>query len=141
MRCSRAAGTRPAPSRCARACATKPRSMARPRLPEAGATVGSGQIRGWVAAAGAVHEVPPDEAIRAAVENRGSIWIDIDCAEESLARKLLEPLQIHPLVLEDVFAEVNRPKVDDYGRYLYVVVHSARWDEERPQLRELDMVL
>jgi magnesium transporter len=36
---------------------------------------------------------------------------------------------------------VNRPKVDHYGPYLYLVLHSARWDDDRPTLREIDIVL
>jgi len=36
---------------------------------------------------------------------------------------------------------LNRPKVDDFGSYLYIAVHSARWDDERPVMREIDMVL
>src|SRR5207244_1374423 len=28
-----------------------------------------------------------------------------------------------------------------YGAYLYLVVHSARWDEDRPELREIDIVV
>jgi magnesium transporter len=44
-------------------------------------------------------------------------------------------------VLEDMVVEINRPKVDNYGAYLYLVVHSARWEEERPVLREVDIVV
>lgn len=98
-------------------------------------------IRAWRAANGAAQEIDPQEAVRLATEGRDNVWIDFDGADEKVCRPLLEPLQIHPLVLEDVFAEVNRPKVDDYGRYLYLVVHSARWDDDRARLRELDMIL
>jgi len=38
--------------------------------------------------------------------------------------------------------QVNRPKVDDYGSYLYIAVHSARWEmKERPTLREVDVLI
>jgi magnesium transporter len=98
-------------------------------------------IRAWLVTGGVAKEVEAKDAVQAAVENRGNVWIDLDGADEPICRDLLAPFEIHPLVLDDVFAEVNRPKVDDYGRYLYVVVHSARWDEERPKLRELDIIL
>lgn len=97
-------------------------------------------IHAWVARDGAVREVDGPEAVRAA--NAGErVWIDMDCEEEAGARALLEPLHIHPLVMEDIVSEVNRPKVDNYGSYLYLVVHSARWDHDRPHLREVDIVL
>ena len=99
-------------------------------------------IRAWVVAGGVARQTEPAEAARAAASGEARAWIDFDDAEsEAAAREILAPLEIHTLVLEDVFAEVNRPKVDDYGRYVYVVVHSARWDEDRPQLRELDLVV
>ena len=98
-------------------------------------------IRCWIVSDGVAREAGPEEAVRVAIEGRGRAWLDFDCEDEAHAREVLAPLAIHPLVLEDVFAEVNRPKVDDYGDYLYIAVHSARWDEDRPALRELDLVV
>jgi magnesium transporter len=72
-----------------------------------------------------------------------SVWIDFDCEEEPAVREALQPFGVHPLVIEDLVHQVNRPKFDDYGDYLYLVVHSARWEKEddRPSLREVDMVI
>ena len=97
-------------------------------------------IRAWIADAGGARAAEPAEAL-AAREGGACAWIDFDCEEEAVARRTLEPLAIHPLVLDDMVKEINRPKVDNYGSYLYLVVHSARWDQDRPQLREIDMVL
>ena len=97
-------------------------------------------IRSWIADEDGARPVEPDEAFTA-MSHGAHAWIDFDCEDEASARRTLEPLAIHPLVLEDMVAQVNRPKVDNYGAYLYLVVHSARWDQDRPQLRELDLVL
>lgn len=98
-------------------------------------------IRAWVADAAGARAADPREAVAAAAAGRANAWIDFDAEGETAARELLEPLRVHPLVLEDMVVEINRPKVDDYGAYLYLVVHSARWDDERPALRELDVIL
>ena len=98
-------------------------------------------IRAWVVAGGVAREADPAEAARGAARGEARVWIDFDSEGEASAREILAPLEIHPLVLEDAFAEVNRPKVDDYGRYLYLVVHSARWDDDRPRMREVDLVV
>jgi magnesium transporter len=98
-------------------------------------------IRAWIAEARGARQVEPAEAIAAATAGSGCVWIDLDCEDEAAARALLAPLEIHPLVLEDMVLQTNRPKVDYYGAYLYLVVHSARWDEARPALREVDIVL
>ncbi len=98
-------------------------------------------IRAWHADGGAVRSVDPEEAVRLAAVGPGFVWLDFDCEPESVVGPRLAPLGIHPLVIEDMVAEVNRPKVDSYGPYVYVVVHSARWDEDRPVLREIDLVV
>ena len=97
-------------------------------------------IRTWMADEKGVRSAEPAEAL-AALSRGAYAWIDFDCEDPESVLRTLEPLHIHPLVLEDVVRDVNRPKVDNYGDYLYLVVHSARWDQDRPELREIDMVL
>jgi magnesium transporter len=98
-------------------------------------------IRSWHADDTGARLVDPAEAVRLAGTGPGAVWIDLEDETEAAVTGLLAPLGIHPLVLEDLVADVNRPKVDSYGSYLYVVVHSARWDDDRPLLREIDLVL
>jgi len=98
-------------------------------------------IRCWHADGAGVRDVTPAEAVRLALEGPGSVWIDFDSEPADSVTAVLAPLGIHPLVLEDLVADVNRPKVDSYGAYLYLVVHSARWDDDRPLLREIDIVI
>ena len=88
-----------------------------------------------------MREVPPDEAVRLAGSGPGAVWIDLDCVEPEEAIELLRPLHFHPLALEDMVTQINRPKVDDYGEYLYLAVHTARWEDEEPTLREIDMLI
>ncbi len=96
--------------------------------------------RCWVADAQGAREAAPQEAIAAAVAG-AMVWIDLEGLDEPSVTELLRPLAIHPLVVEDMVTDVNRPKVDNYGDYLYVALHSARWEEERPALNELDIVV
>jgi magnesium transporter len=103
-------------------------------------------IRAWLAdldtsGTPRTREVPAAEAVDAAVRGAANVWIDIEGEDEPTVRGVLAPFAIHPLAIADLVMEINRPKVDDYGSYLYVAVHSARWDEERPVLKELDIVL
>ncbi len=99
-------------------------------------------IRAWHADAAGAREVTPADAIRRAVAGTGMAWVDVEAADESAVQALIEPLGIHPVALEDMVAHINRPKVDDYGAYLYIAVHSARWEKgDRPTLREIDMLI
>jgi magnesium transporter len=86
--------------------------------------------------------VAPAEAVRLAASGTCTVWLDVEADDEALVRELLAPLGIHPVALDDVVAHSNRPKVDDYDSYLYVAVHSARWEAgDRPTLREIDILI
>jgi len=89
--------------------------------------------------------VAAEEAVRVATSGAADgpmAWIDLETVDAVEAARLLEPLHIHPLALEDLLSQVNRPKVDNYGEYLYLVVHSARWEsDDRPTLREIDLLV
>ena len=99
-------------------------------------------IRSWHADATGARELPPAEAVHLAAGGTGFTWIDLEATEEVEIRALVAPLGIHPVALDDMVAHINRPKVDDYGAYLYVAVHSARWEKGgRPTLRELDLLV
>ncbi len=98
-------------------------------------------IRAWHAEGPTVRAVAPEEAVRLGLEGPGAVWIDFQSESAAVVSTVLAPLGVHPVVIEDLVADVNRPKVDSYGHYLYLVVHSARWDQDRPHLREIDVLL
>ena len=99
-------------------------------------------IRAWHCDERGPRTVDPAEAVKLAVSGMGMVWIDFDGIDSSTIESLLAPLQVHPLAIEDMVLEINRPKVDNYGPYLYLVVHSARWGAaDRPSLRELDFLV
>jgi magnesium transporter len=56
---------------------------------------------------------------------------------------LENPFHFHPLAIEDCLSEVHHPKVDDYGEYLFFIVHGIRFDAPTDQFitRELDIFL
>ena len=54
------------------------------------------------------------------------IWADFEAPTESENELLSSIFQFHPLAIEDCIAESHLPKLDDYGDYLFLVVHGAR---------------
>ncbi|MEQ1832326.1 MAG: magnesium/cobalt transporter CorA [Candidatus Eisenbacteria bacterium] len=97
----------------------------------------------WIADAQGARTGTLEDAHRVVREHTGNVWIDFDGEEEAVVRASLAPCGVHPLVVEDLVMQVNRPKLDDYTDYVYLVVHSARWEnsEDRPTLREVDIVV
>ena len=100
-------------------------------------------IRAWLTDDASVRSVSLAEAQEALRTQHGHVWVDFEDESEPVVTEALAPFGVHPLVIEDMVVQVNRPKLDDYGDYVYVVVHSARWDssQERPSLREVDIVV
>jgi len=57
-------------------------------------------------------------------------WINVDGIHQvEVVEELGERLGLHPLVLEDILNPEQRPKMEDLGDYLYMVVKMLDWDE------------
>jgi magnesium transporter len=58
-------------------------------------------------------------------------WINIDgLLEENTIEKVTAHFDIHPLVLEDMLNADQRPKTDDYGNYLFMVLKALGYDKK-----------
>ena len=73
-------------------------------------------------------------------------WIDIENPENDL--KGVEELfrnvfHFHPLAIEDALKETHVPRIDDWGKYLYMVFQTVDFDlpSLEPRLKELDVFL
>jgi magnesium transporter len=53
----------------------------------------------------------------------GVVWVDVEGVHQvETIRSLGEAYNLHPLALEDIVSTVQRPKVEDYDDYLFIVV-------------------
>jgi magnesium transporter len=75
----------------------------------------------------------------------GLIWVDfVDELKESCMPILRDIFSFHPLAIDDALEESHVPKVDDWGEYLYLVLHGVVFnpeDEEPLSTNELDLFL
>ncbi len=56
-------------------------------------------------------------------------WIDVDGVHDTgVIQEIGEAAGIHPLILEDIANTRQRPKIEDYGDYLYVAVRMLAPD-------------
>lgn len=61
----------------------------------------------------------------------GVTWIDIKGVHDSgLISKLGEYFEIHPLVLEDILNTNQRPKIEVFDNYLFIVLKMLSYNEE-----------
>lgn len=57
------------------------------------------------------------------------IWVDVCGETEERARTLLEGVfHFHPLAIEDCIRPSDRPKADEYGDYVFLVIHAVELD-------------
>lgn len=54
------------------------------------------------------------------------VWVDIENATPEEKKSVLEKVfDFHPLAIEDCIALTERPKVDDYDNYIFLVIHAV----------------
>jgi Mg2+ and Co2+ transporter CorA len=83
-------------------------------------------------------DVPSDE-IRQTIREPGNlVWVDVQDPGPAELSMLLEAFGFHPLALEDVARDRQRPKVDEYKGYVFVVTQVYFQDVYDNILRLLD---
>jgi len=61
-----------------------------------------------------------------AVEDGSFIWVGLYEPEEALLDKLQEEFGLHDLAIEDAHHAHQRPKIEAYGKSLFLAVHTAQ---------------
>jgi magnesium transporter len=79
----------------------------------------------------------------AELQSSGLTWIHLEAPDQAHASALAERFGWHPLDVEDVLSKRQRPKIDDYPDYLFVVLHFPFYDKavQRLNAAELDIFL
>ncbi|HLL48768.1 MAG TPA: magnesium/cobalt transporter CorA [Longimicrobiaceae bacterium] len=99
------------------------------------------EMRAWSSGAKGIHAVHLDEALRLyrekcgpgverASEGEGQVgevvWIDVVSPGDKEAVFLRDTLRFHPLAVEDCIRGRQRPKVDRYPGYFFLVLYAGR---------------
>jgi magnesium transporter len=73
----------------------------------------------------------------------GLTWVHVDEPTSVEAAELAERFGFHELDVEDVLSKRQRPKIDEYPNYLFVVLHFPFYDKavQRLNAAELDIFL
>jgi magnesium transporter len=71
-------------------------------------------------------------------------WINVDGVHNvEMVGRLGKQFGIHPLVLEDIVNTGHRPKVEDFGDYVFIVFKMLDYDEEQEHVKseQLSLIL
>jgi magnesium transporter len=87
--------------------------------------------------------VTPPARTPAELSANGLTWIHLDSPTAEEATALADRFGWHPLDVEDVLSKRQRPKVDEYDDYRFVVLHFPVYDKSVQRLNagELDVFL
>jgi len=89
-------------------------------------------------------DVPPTHWRVALRDTDGLLWVDFcDEKPEKLEPLLRDVFKFHSLAIEDALRDAHVPRIDNWGDYLYGVVHGVVFNREKVELesREVDIFL
>lgn len=92
---------------------------------------------------GKLKTVSDPAGVRQAFQDGTLYWVDLENPTESEEEILWEIFNFHQLAIEDCIATHHYPKIDDYGDYLYLIVHAVDYNKKDGVFRttELDVFL
>jgi len=69
------------------------------------------------------------------------VWLGLHEANAALLAKIQEEFGLHDLAIEDACAAHQRPKIEEYGESLFMVLHTAHLAEEQVEFGETHIFL
>jgi magnesium transporter len=86
---------------------------------------------------GLQNDLPLDQISDILERGQGLLWIDVIEPTEHDIRLLAEEFAFHPLAIEDATRRHQRPKVDFYDDFLFIVFYAIELRDGRPQPVEI----
>jgi magnesium transporter len=82
---------------------------------------------------------PPSEISEYLKERTTTVWVDIQDPGEEQAELLLEEFGFHPLAVEDACKGEQRPKIEEYRGYLFIVAYALPDTPDARDVRPLEV--
>ena len=90
-------------------------------------------------------EVKPEEFASLITDPQNLLWVDFQEHNDPEAEAIMSDIfSFHPLAIDDALQETHVPKVDDWGKFLYIVLHAVVFNpnsDEHIHTQELDIFL
>ncbi len=75
-------------------------------------------------------EIEPKELLFPVFEKSVNYWINVEGVHDAkVIEKIGQIFHIHPLVMEDILNTEQRPKIENYDDYVYIVAKVLSYDE------------
>jgi magnesium transporter len=88
-------------------------------------------------------DIPINEFQQALAVENSLLWVDMEGLEDDDIEVLMDIFGLHPLTVEDCIMVNARPKVENFGSYLFLVTQGVKFNsgEERIEPFEVDFCL
>ncbi len=86
---------------------------------------------------------PSQDEIETHLGDQTFVWIDLEEPSSADLQKVSDHIKLHPLTLEDAHTFHQRPKIEDYDNYVFMVVFGADADTASGDhlLREVHLIV
>lgn len=85
-------------------------------------------------------DVSPEALPELLQDMSGLLWLDLrEESPEACTPILRDVFGFHPLAIDDALEESHVPKVDDWGKYLYLVLHAVSYNVEENDIDTLEL--
>lgn len=90
--------------------------------------------------------LPMGDIPSALADPKGLLWMDFEGNAPEVDEPIMRDLfAFHPLAIDDALRQTHVPRVDDWGTFLFIVLHSVNFQHDTEdgnvQTRELDVFL
>lgn len=81
------------------------------------------------------------DSLRLVLFDKGlHVWVDLEASSDDEAKSILDGVfGFHPLAIEDCITPSERPKVDEYDNYLFLVIHAVDYTRGSEEFRTTEL--
>jgi magnesium transporter len=72
-------------------------------------------------------------------EDRNLVWVDVEAPSDDEMHQVAHEFHFHPLSVEDVLHGHQRPKIEEYTGYNFLVGHALTYDKEAMSLNMIEI--
>ena len=83
-------------------------------------------------------DLSPAEIARALAAGEGTLWVDIDTRDSAKVSMLRDVFHFHPLAIEEAVSPDSRVKLEEFDRYVLLIVRTVAFCETTDDPYDLD---
>lgn len=106
-------------------------------------TIDTSMVMKCVAYRGGVSlgDVTLDDISEVLKENDTFVWLGLREVDRDLLLKIQEEFGLHELAIEDACLAHQRPKIEEYGDSVFIVLHTAHWENDQTVFGETHLFM